>query len=77
MVCVPCNKKFFSNILNENENKNLLPATWEKYHCCPIMNEIMKCIKCHNILYLDLTTKKLVCQNKECKERWDYTVVID
>ena len=66
MVCVPCNKKYFSNILSENENKNILPATWEKYHCCPIMNEIMKCIKCHNILYLDLITKKLVCQNKDC-----------
>ena len=66
MVCVPCNKKYFSNILSENENINILPATWEKYHCCPIMNEIMKCIKCHNILYLDLTKKKLVCQNKDC-----------
>ena len=66
MICVPCNKKFFSNILKENENKNILPATWEKYHCGPIINEIMKCIKCHNILYLNLTTKQLVCQNKDC-----------
>ena len=66
MICVPCNKKFFSNILKENQNKNILPATWEKYHCGPIINEIMKCIKCHNILYLNLNTKQLVCQNKDC-----------
>ena len=66
MVCVACNKKFFSNILKENENKNILPATWEKYHCGPIINEIMKCIKCHNILYLNLTSKQLVCLNKNC-----------
>jgi len=66
MVCVKCNKKYFSNILKENENKNILPATWEKYHCGPMINEIMKCIKCHNILYLNLTTKLLVCLNKNC-----------
>ena len=66
MVCVPCNKKYFSNVLSENENVNILPATWEKYHCGPMINEIMKCIKCKNILYLNLTSKQLVCQNKRC-----------
>ena len=66
MVCIPCNKKYFSNILGENDNENILPATWEKYHCGPIINEIMKCVKCHNILYLNLKTKQLVCQNKKC-----------
>ena len=66
MVCVPCNKKYFSNVLEESENQNILPATWEKYHCGPMINEIMKCIKCHNILYLNLKTKELVCQNKKC-----------
>ena len=66
MVCVPCNKKYFSNRLGENEDENILPATWEKYHCGPMINEIMKCIKCHNILYLNLNTKQLVCQNEKC-----------
>ena len=56
----------FDNILGENDNENILPATWEKYHCGPIINEIMKCVKCHNILYLNLKTKQLVCQNKKC-----------
>ena len=66
MVCPPCNKKYYSNVLNENENENILPATWSKYHCGSMINEIMKCIKCRQILYLDLSTKQLVCLNKEC-----------
>jgi len=66
MICVSCNKKFFSNILDEKEDINILPATWEKYHCGSMINEIMKCIKCHQTLYIDLITKKLVCKNKRC-----------
>ena len=66
MVCPPCNKKYYSNVLNENENENILPATWSKYHCGSMVNEIMKCIKCRQILYLDLSKKQLVCLNKEC-----------
>ena len=66
MVCIPCNKKYFSEVLGENEKENILPATWEKYHCGPIINEIMKCIKCHDLLYLNLTNKQLVCLNKNC-----------
>ena len=64
MICVSCNKKYFSNILDEKEDINILPATWEKYHCGSMINEIMKCIKCHQTLYIDLITKKLVCKNK-------------
>ena len=66
MVCIPCNKKYFSEVLRENEDENILPATWEKYHCGPVVDEIMKCIKCHDILYLNLTNKQLVCKNKTC-----------
>ena len=66
MICVSCNKKYFSNVLDEMEDINILPATWEKYHCGSMINEIMKCIKCHQTLYIDLITKKLVCKNKRC-----------
>ena len=66
MVCPPCNKKYYSNVLSENENENILPATWSKYHCGSMINEIMKCIQCRSILYLNLKTKQLVCQNKKC-----------
>ena len=66
MLCSHCNKKYYSNILNENEDENIVPATWEKYHCNSLINEIMKCIKCKSILYYNLVTKKLVCLNKRC-----------
>ena len=48
------------------QNKNILSATWKEYHCQPIIvNEMMKCIKCENILYKNLITKKLICLNKK------------
>ena len=66
MLCIPCNKNYYSTVLSEKEDNNIFPATWEKYHCNTMVNEIMKCIKCHNILYLDLSKKKLICKNKNC-----------
>ena len=66
MLCNHCNKKYYSNTLKENEDGNLLPATWKKYHCNSLINEIMKCIKCKSILYINLSTKQLVCLNKRC-----------
>ena len=66
MLCISCNKKYYSTILSEKDENNLFPATWEKYHCNSMVNEIMKCIKCRNILYFDLLQNKLVCKNQKC-----------
>ena len=66
MLCNHCNKQYYSNTLKEEEDGNLLPATWKKYHCNSLINEIMKCIKCKCILYINLSTKLLVCLNKKC-----------
>ena len=67
MFCPNCKMEYFSSKLDDNENENILPATWKDYHCKPIIvNEMMKCIKCENILYINLLTKKLVCLNKKC-----------
>ena len=66
MFCNYCNHKYFSNKLKQNQDENLLPATWNKYHCNSLINEIMKCIKCKNILYLNLKTGYLMCSNKKC-----------
>ena len=66
MLCNHCYRKYFSNILKDNEDGNILPATWKKYHCNSLINAIMKCIKCKKILYYNLTTKTLVCLNKNC-----------
>ena len=64
--CSNCNEDYYSSILNKKEDKNLLPATWKKYHCEKVINEKMKCVKCHAVLYLNLKTKMLVCLNLKC-----------
>ena len=65
--CPSCKYEYITSKLEENEKENLFPATWKEYHCQPIIvNEIMKCIKCENILYINLSTKKLVCLNRKC-----------
>ena len=65
--CSDCKCEYYSSKLDFNEDENILPATWKEYHCTPILlNEKMKCIKCNNILYLNLITNKLVCLNKLC-----------
>ena len=64
--CNNCNEDYYSSILSKNENKNLLPATWKKYHCEKVINEKMKCINCNCTLYLNLQTKMLVCLNLKC-----------
>ena len=64
--CVNCNEDYYTNILNKNEDKNILPATWKKYHCDKVINEKMKCVKCHSTLYLNLKTKMLICLNIKC-----------
>ena len=66
MFCVSCNKNYYSCQLDENEDPNILPATWKTYHCKKNLNNIMKCILCKNNLYLNLKTNKLVCLNKKC-----------
>ena len=67
MICTPCNYKYLSSILKENEDENIVLATWEKYHCVSsLQDQVMKCIKCKKELYLNLSTNKLICQNKLC-----------
>ena len=67
MICTPCNCDYLSSVLKENEDKNIVLATWEKYHCgSTFQDQIMKCIKCKKELYLNLLTNKLICKNKNC-----------
>ena len=67
VYCSECKCEYFTSKLNENEDGNILPATWKEYHCDRIIvNEMMKCIKCQKILYLNLNSKNLVCLNKTC-----------
>jgi len=67
IFCSCCKTEYYSSKLETSDKENLLPATWSEYHCKPIiLNETMKCIKCENVLYINLSTKKLVCLNKKC-----------
>ena len=82
LICINCKKCYFSNkillycnydkieyfscYISKDKNPNILPATWEKYHCSNIINDTMKCLKCKNILYLDLNSNYLICINKNC-----------
>ena len=75
MYCKFCKKNYYSSIIDKNKNtlnnnniqKKLPFATWEKYHCGFIINEIMKCIKCKSNFYYDNMNNKLICLNKKCK----------
>ena len=64
--CHNCNIDYYTNTLNDMEEMNLLPATWDNYHCPQIINEKMKCIKCKEVFYLDMKSGVLTCQNKNC-----------
>ena len=66
MFCDYCKKQYFSSPLSPNEDENIFPATWEKYHCNSLINKIMKCIKCQQNLYINIKTNKLICLNKNC-----------
>ena len=66
MFCKNCDKNYYSEILKENEDVYCLPATWSNYHCGKRIKEIMKCLKCKNVLYLNLKNNKLICSNKNC-----------
>ena len=66
MFCKGCDKNYYSEILKDNEDINCLPATWDNYHCGTKIKEIMRCLKCKNMLYININNGKLICKNKKC-----------
>ena len=65
--CEYCKLIYYCNLLSNNENPNLLPATWNPPHCESIINKNMYCNKCKEIFYLNLSNNQLQCINKKCK----------
>ncbi len=64
--CSYCKCDYYTSInlnLNKNKKENFKIATWEKYHCNAIVDDIMKCLKCKNFLYINIKNKKLTCLN--------------
>ena len=75
--CPENNIDFYSKIIqdnNKNTEENLPYATWAKYHCNAVINDLMKCQKCSNNLFLlkkkykNMEKKHLYC--KKCKKSW-------
>ena len=68
LYCYPCKKDYYGFIYKKNiiNNEDIYLATWKKYHCCILFNEIMKCINCKNYFYYNIKTNKLICQNRKC-----------
>ena len=64
--CFKCNIEYYTEILPDKDNEFILPATWDNYHCKQITKEKMKCIKCREIIYINLKTNMLICLNKNC-----------
>ena len=69
--CNICNKEYYGSLykkidINTSNNKDIYLATWKRYHCGLINNEIMKCINCKNYFYYNIKTNKLICQNIKC-----------
>jgi len=62
MCCETCDCEYYTSILKNNESLNIVPATWDKYHCSALINDQMRCIKCKDYLYLNLKKNNLICQ---------------
>ena len=53
---------FYSKIIDNNLNKNILPfATWKRYHCNAVINDTMKCNICKENLFYDKENNKIIC----------------
>jgi len=64
--CKKCNIDFYTNLLKDEEDSTLFPATWENYHCPQILKEEMKCIKCQEPFLINMKTGMLCCSSKKC-----------
>ena len=65
--CNNCNVEYFTSLLTSEENPDMLLATWKNYHCPQLINEKMKCMQCHNYIYINMKNGYLNCLNKNCE----------
>jgi len=71
LKCDNCDLDYYSKIeKNYDPENNFHPATWLKYHCNAVINDIMKCPNCKDNLYINSKNKNiLIC--KKCKSEFD------
>ena len=65
LFCQFCNNEYSSYLNNNVSLNNLVPATLENFHCKTLFNDIMRCIKCKEVFYLNIKENNLYC--KACK----------
>ena len=66
LFCQFCSYEYSSYLNNSNVTfNNLIPATLEDFHCKTLSHDIMRCIKCKEVFYLNIKENNLYC--KACK----------
>ena len=71
LKCDHCDLVYYSKIeKNYDSENNYHPATWSTYHCNAVINDVMKCQNCKDILYINPKDKNiLIC--KKCKSEFN------
>jgi hypothetical protein len=72
-VNCPCETVIYSRVLKDEEDGNLMHATWQNYHCSSLTNEKMKCIKCKELIYYNLAEDVVMC--KACGFKVEPTLI--
>ena len=66
LFCKECQVEYYSSIETPpKSNADIYkPATWNKYHCNIVINDVMKCFQCQSVLYINTSkpnNNKLTC----------------
>mgnify|MGYP007056192494 CR=1 FL=1 len=67
--CFSTKEDFYSKLIDNSIKDNYHLATWKKYHCNIIINDVMKCQTCHENLYYFPNVNHLFC--KKCNHEFE------
>ena len=67
--CFSTGEDFYSKVTENTNADNCHLATWKKYHCNIIINDVMKCQVCHENLYYLPNINHLFC--KKCNHEFE------
>ena len=68
LFCKECQIEYYSSVETAKQSGDVFkPATWDKYHCNIVINDVMKCYKCQNILYINTNGDRTKLMCLKCK----------
>ena len=68
LFCKECQIEYYSSVENSKQSGDVFkPATWNKYHCNIVINDVMKCYKCQNVLYINTNGDRTKLMCLKCK----------